>query len=105
MVLIAMRRLRKTILRAPGHIALHDEEAAFGTETDAPTRRAADRRADWPGGAAAFEAVLPDGVEEVIRALSLRHLPRADPATRPDSQARLAAPRRANADDHGRTRS
>lgn len=66
LILFGMRWLRKAILRASGYIALHDEEAAFAKETDALTKLAADKRADWLAGMAAFKAVLLEGVEVVF---------------------------------------
>ncbi|MDE3027233.1 MAG: TMEM165/GDT1 family protein, partial [Paracoccaceae bacterium] len=66
LILFGMRWLRKAILRASGYIALHDEDAAFAKETDALTKLAADKRADWLAGMAAFKAVLLEGVEVVF---------------------------------------
>ncbi|TMV54894.1 hypothetical protein FGG78_38310, partial [Thioclava sp. BHET1] len=65
LILFGMRWLRKAIGRAAGFIALHDEDAAFAKETDILRRQAADRRADWLAGMAAFKAVLLEGVEVV----------------------------------------
>lgn len=66
LILFGMRWLRKAILRASGYIALHDEDAAFAKEMDELTRLAADKRADWIAGMAAFKAVLLEGVEVVF---------------------------------------
>ena len=66
LILFGMRWLRKAILRAAGPIALHDEEKAFAAETDQLARQAADRRADFIAGLAAFKAVLLEGVEVVF---------------------------------------
>jgi uncharacterized membrane protein len=66
LILFGMRWLRKAILRAAGFIALHDENAAFRKETDALSRIAADKRADWLAGVSAFKAVLLEGVEVVF---------------------------------------
>ena len=66
LILFGMRWLRKAILRAAGFIALHDEEKAFASETDALARQSADRRADFLAGTAAFKAVLLEGVEVVF---------------------------------------
>jgi uncharacterized membrane protein len=66
LILFGMRWLRKAILRAAGFIALHDEEKAFAAETDELARQAADRRADFIAGLAAFKAVLLEGVEVVF---------------------------------------
>ncbi|MFC7397175.1 COG4280 domain-containing protein [Chelatococcus sp. GCM10030263] len=66
LILFGIRWLRKAILRAAGYIALHDEEKAFASETDALKRRALDRRANFLAGLAAFKAVLLEGVEVVF---------------------------------------
>ena len=66
LILFGIRWLRKSILRASGYIALHDEAKAFATETDALQRQAADRRADFLAGLTAFKAVLLEGVEVVF---------------------------------------
>ena len=68
LLLFGLRWLRKAILRAIGVIALHDEDAAFARETRELTE-AERRRAngfDWIAGAAAFKAVLLEGVEVVF---------------------------------------
>jgi uncharacterized membrane protein len=66
LVLFGLRWLRKAILRASGFIALRDEERAFAAEADLLKRRSAERRADVLAGAAAFKAVLLEGVEVVF---------------------------------------
>jgi uncharacterized membrane protein len=66
LILFAMRWLRKAILRAAGLIALHDEAEAFAKETDQLKRQAAERRADFIAGTAAFKAVLLEGIEVVF---------------------------------------
>ncbi|HEY4163909.1 MAG TPA: COG4280 domain-containing protein [Dongiaceae bacterium] len=66
LILFGLRWLRKAILRATGYIALHDEQKAFSEETEALRRQAADRRADYLAGLAAFKAVLLEGVEVVF---------------------------------------
>jgi len=66
LILFGMRWLRKAILRASGFIALHDEEKAFAAETDSLKRQAADRRADFLAGLAAYKAVVLEGVEVVF---------------------------------------
>ncbi len=66
LLLFGMRWLRKAILRAAGVIPLHDEALAFAKETDILMRQAAERRADWLAGVAAFKAVLLEGVEVVF---------------------------------------
>jgi Ca2+/H+ antiporter, TMEM165/GDT1 family len=67
LLLFGLRWLRKAILRAIGVIALHDENAAFARETRELAE--AERRAsafDWVAGAAAFKAVLMEGIEVVF---------------------------------------
>jgi uncharacterized membrane protein len=66
LILFGLRWLRKAILRAAGFIALHDEAKAFDQETEALRKQAADRRADYLAGLAAFKAVLLEGVEVVF---------------------------------------
>ncbi|CAN7148963.1 COG4280 domain-containing protein [Phyllobacterium sp. LjRoot231] len=66
LILFGMRWLRKAILRASGFIALHDEAEAFAKETDQLKRQAAERRADFIAGTAAFKAVLLEGIEVVF---------------------------------------
>jgi uncharacterized membrane protein len=68
LLLFGMRWLRKAILRSAGVIALHDEVAAFATET-AQLREQANRheaRLDWLAGLASFKAVLLEGLEVVF---------------------------------------
>jgi uncharacterized membrane protein len=68
LLLFGMRWLRKAILRAAGHIALHDEEKAFAKETTVleDEARRDGRRADWIAGLTAFKAVVLEGVEVVF---------------------------------------
>lgn len=66
LILFGMRWLRKAILRASGVIAFHDEAEAFARETDQLKHQDAERRADWIAGAAAFKAVLLEGIEVVF---------------------------------------
>jgi uncharacterized membrane protein len=65
LLLFGMGWLRKAILRYLGIIPLHDEEAAFATETANLSQDAARRqsRRDWIGGITAFKAVLLEGLE------------------------------------------
>jgi Ca2+/H+ antiporter, TMEM165/GDT1 family len=68
LLLFGMRWLRKAVLRASGIIPLHDEAAAFATET-AELRELAIRheaRLDWLAGLASFKAVLLEGLEVVF---------------------------------------
>jgi uncharacterized membrane protein len=66
LILFGLRWLRKAVLRASGYIALHDEDNAFEEETQQLRRQAADRRADYLAGVAAFKAILLEGVEVVF---------------------------------------
>jgi uncharacterized membrane protein len=77
LLLFGMRWLRKAILRAAGIIALHDETAAFASET-AELREQARRqeqrheqRLDWLAGLASFKAVLLEGLEVVFIVIAL----------------------------------
>jgi uncharacterized membrane protein len=68
LLLFGLRWLRKAILRAAGIIPLHDEAAAFATET-AELRAQASRheaRLNWLAGLASFKAVLLEGLEVVF---------------------------------------
>src|SRR5712675_541359 len=68
LLLFGMRWLRKAILRSAGVIPLHDEAAAFATET-AELREQARRneaRLDWLAALASFKAVLLEGLEVVF---------------------------------------
>jgi len=68
LLLFGLRWLRKAVLRAAGLIALHDEDAAYRSETahlkEEVARRAA--RADWLAGLTAFKAVMVEGLEVVF---------------------------------------
>jgi len=73
LLLFGMGWLRKAILRAAGVIALHDETAIFSAQTDAMQRTPAGSAAavgtdawDWVAAAAAFKAVLLEGLEVVF---------------------------------------
>ena len=66
LILFGLRWLRKAILRSSGWIALHDEAAEFAKETNALKAQAAERRADFLAGTAAFKAVLLGGIEVVF---------------------------------------
>ncbi len=66
LILFGLRWLRKAILRASGYIALHDEEKAFAKETESLRNQAADKRANFLAGVAAFKAVLLEGIEVVF---------------------------------------
>ena len=70
LLLFGLRWLRKAILRAAGHIALHDEAAAFAQETDS-LRSGATDHLNWVAGLAAFKAVVLEGVEVVFIVLAV----------------------------------
>jgi uncharacterized membrane protein len=73
LLLFGMRWLRKAILRAAGIIPLHDEAAAFASET-AELREEEIRqqvRLDWLALLASFKAVLLEGLEVVFIVLAL----------------------------------
>jgi uncharacterized membrane protein len=68
LLLFGMGWLRKAVLRAGGIVPLHDENAAFATETAALSDAAAPRRSgyDWLAAVMAFKAVLLEGLEVVF---------------------------------------
>jgi Ca2+/H+ antiporter, TMEM165/GDT1 family len=73
LLLFGMRWLRKAILRSAGVIPLHDEAAAFATET-AELREQALRHAErlnWLAALASFKAVLLEGLEVVFIVIAL----------------------------------
>jgi len=73
LLLFGMRWLRKAVLRAAGIVPLHDEAAAFATET-AELREQAKRHAarlDWLAALASFKAVLLEGLEVVFIVLAV----------------------------------
>jgi uncharacterized membrane protein len=68
LLLFGMRWLRKAILRSAGVLPLHDEAAAFTTETTELREHAGrhESRLDWFAGLASFKAVLLEGLEVVF---------------------------------------
>ena len=66
LLLFGMRWLRKAILRAAGHLPLHDERIAFAHETAALTRQSHSGRHKVHGGVVAFNAVMLEGLEVVF---------------------------------------
>ncbi len=73
LVMFGLRWQRKAILRSIGVVALHDEDAAFQRQTRELTeaeRRQADGL-DWIAGAAAFKAVLLEGIEVVFIVIAI----------------------------------
>jgi uncharacterized membrane protein len=73
LLLFGLRWLRKAILRGAGLIPLHDEATAFAKETDLlrGEARAGAKRADAVAMAAAFKAVVLEGVEVVFIVLAV----------------------------------
>jgi uncharacterized membrane protein len=68
LLMFGLRWLRKAILRAIGIVALHDEHATFARQTRELTEAEKGRANgfDWIAGAAAFKAVLLEGIEVVF---------------------------------------
>ena len=68
LLMFGLRWLRKAILRAIGVVGLHDEDAAFQRQTGELTEaeRGQELGLDWIAGAAAFKAVLLEGIEVVF---------------------------------------
>ena len=73
LLLFGLRWLRKAVLRAAGIIALHDEDAAFVSETSQLQEdiRRQQTSADWLAGLTAFKAVLVEGIEVVFIVLAV----------------------------------
>jgi Ca2+/H+ antiporter, TMEM165/GDT1 family len=71
LVLFGMRWLRKAVLRAAGIIPLHDETAAFSSETRSLSRRGTTHRWDAVGIATSFKAVMLEGIEVVFIVIAL----------------------------------
>jgi uncharacterized membrane protein len=71
LLLFGMRWLRKSMLRAAGIIALHDETVAFATESQTlRTRPGHATRFDTAGALTAFNGVLIEGIEVVFIVLA-----------------------------------
>src|ERR1700733_3875484 len=75
LLVLGLSWLRKSILRASGHKALHDEDAIFATTTaelsqDEPSEDARTAR-DAVGFAVAFKGVFLEGMEVVLIVVSL----------------------------------
>ncbi len=62
LLLFGARWLRKAILRAAGVISLHDEDAAFASET----AWLGANRGDWVATVTSFKAVVIEGIEVVF---------------------------------------
>lgn len=72
LLLFGLRWLRKSILRAAGIIALHDEAAVFVGQTEA-LRRSGGRRGGWDkvAVAASFKIVMLEGIEVVFIVIAI----------------------------------
>ena len=68
LLLFGLRWLRKSILRAAGVLALHDENVAFAAESASllKAQRRSDRHLDWIAGMTALKAVVLEGIEVVF---------------------------------------
>ena len=71
LLLFGMRWLRKAVLRAGGIVPLHDEAAAFSSETRSLSVRALVARWDVIGIATSFKAVMLEGIEVVFIVIAL----------------------------------
>ena len=66
--MVSAGRPRKSILRAAGIVALHDENVAFATETAnlLEVQRRAKTHLDWIAGMTSFKAMVLEGIEVVF---------------------------------------
>src|SRR3954465_7471606 len=71
LLLFGMRWLRKAVLRAGGIVPLHDEVAAFSSETRSLSSRITVARWDVIGLATSFKAVMLEGIEVVFIVIAL----------------------------------
>ena len=73
LLIFGLQWLRKAILRASGHKALHDETAIYDRELAAAQRTAPERRGvvgDWYAFTLSFKGVVLEGLEVVFIALT-----------------------------------
>jgi uncharacterized membrane protein len=73
LLIFGLQWLRKAILRASGHKALHDEDQIYRTQlaaADAAQRRRFGSVPDWYGFTLSFKGVLLEGLEVVFIALT-----------------------------------
>ena len=73
LLIFGLQWLRKAILRASGHKALHDEDQIYRTQlaaADAVQRRRFGSVPDWYGFTLSFKGVLLEGLEVVFIALT-----------------------------------
>jgi uncharacterized membrane protein len=69
LLIFGLQWLRKAVLRASGHKALHDEDALFRRELAAAQSASARRRGlvvDWYGFTVSFKSVVLEGLEVVF---------------------------------------
>lgn len=68
LLVFGLQWLRKAILRASGHKALHDEDEAFRAEQESARAAGEQRRfgLDWFGFVVAFKGILLEGLEIVF---------------------------------------
>jgi uncharacterized membrane protein len=71
LLLFGLRWLRKAILRSSGHIALHDEQAAYLKNTDAFQRPGVARGWDRVAFAGAFQITMLEGIEVVFIVIAI----------------------------------
>jgi uncharacterized membrane protein len=72
LLLFGMRWLRKAILRSAGIIPLHDERAAYATETEAMRRLGSAAKGwDWIAFAASFQITMLEGIEVVFIVIAI----------------------------------
>lgn len=73
LLIFGLQWLRKAVLRASGHKALHDEDAIFATQLAAATSAKAESRGvvtDWYAFTLSFKGVLLEGLEVAFIALT-----------------------------------
>ena len=73
LLVFGLQWIRKAVLRASGHKALHDEEKIFATELAAAQAASAQRRgavSDWYAFTLSFKGVLLEGLEVAFIALT-----------------------------------
>ncbi len=71
LLLFGFRWLRKAVLRASGHIPLHDETAAFSKQTAAMQGSATERGWDGVAFGAAFQITMLEGAEVVFIVIAI----------------------------------
>ncbi len=71
LLLFGLQWLRKAILRAAGHKALHDEAAIFAAETERAQVAGGSQTRDWYSLVLSFKTVLLEGLEVAFIVLTL----------------------------------